>query len=60
MFIDRHTMIDTEYTVINNKGKVSLPSQGLRIKDDDRDMSAAGTQELSWGVRAGVCFKQVN
>lgn len=56
MFIDRHTVIDTEYTVINNKGKVSLPSQGLRIKEDDRDTNAADTQEPSWGVRAEVCF----
>lgn len=60
MFIDRHTVIDTEYTVINNKGKVSLPSQSLRIKEEDRNMNAADTQELSWGVRAEVCFRQVN
>lgn len=60
MFIDRHTVIDTEYIVINNKFKVSLPSQGLHIKEDDRDTNAADTQELSWGVRAEVCFRQVN
>ena len=31
MFIDRYTMIDTEYTLINKKDKVSLPSQSLHI-----------------------------
>ena len=60
MFIDRYTMIDTEYTLINKKDKVSLPSQSLHIKGEDRDMNGADIQELWWGVRAEVCFRQVN
>lgn len=46
MFIDRYTMIDTEYTLINKKDKVSLPSQSLHIKGEDRDMNGADIQEL--------------
>ena len=46
MFIDKYTMTDTEYTLINKKDKVSLPSQSLRIKGEDRDMNGADIQEL--------------
>lgn len=53
-------MIDTGYTVINKKDKVSLPSWSLHSKGEDKDINKEDTQELRWGVRAEVCLRQVD
>lgn len=52
-------MLDIGYIVINKEDKFSLPLQSLHSKEDDKDINKEDTQELWWGVRAEVYFRQV-